>query len=460
MSAVEETRATPRVAMVVTNAVAGDSRVQKVAWSAAAAGWDCVLVGVDKAGRGGRGHLGGAEVVLAAPPVLPAALHQGRRVVRGVRRRALRLAAPHPATGVRRALWTGLVRDADHRRTQPELRDWVRAMVPHLVAARPDVIHAHDFTALAVALPALARLRALGAPARLVYDAHEYLPGVLGHDAVWTASMLALEAAGIAAADEVITVSDTLAAMLVERHGLRVPVTVVTNAPVAEPLPAGRPGLREVVGVPEPAPLLVYSGGVAPQRGLDSVVDALPALPGTHLALLSGRNRHVEALLRRAGEQGVADRLHVTPYVAPALVSAFVEGATAGVVPSLHVPNHEISLPTKYYEYALAGLPVVVSDIAVVARITRELGNGEVFPAGDAAACAAAAALVLAGPAPYRLPYTDALKASFTWQEQVPALLGVYERLAGRAPEAAAPSKPFSESPLEVAEPVATGAVR
>jgi glycosyltransferase involved in cell wall biosynthesis len=152
--------------------------------------------------------------------------------------------------------------------------------------------------------------------------------------------------------------------------------------------------------------------------------------------------------------------VHVTPYVAPALVSAFVEGATAGVVPSLHVPNHEISLPTKYYEYALAGLPVVVSDIAVVARTTRELGNGEVFRAGDAAACTAAARLVIEAPGPYRAPYTAELRDSFTWQRQVPGLLAVYERLTGRAPQSPAASGAFSASPLELAPPVPSVAVR
>jgi glycosyltransferase involved in cell wall biosynthesis len=348
-------------------------------------------------------------------------------------------------------MWTVLVRDADVRRTQPELRDWARAMVPHVVAARPDVLHAHDYTSLAVALPALEQLRARGVATRLVYDAHEFLPGVLGHDAVWMAAMTRLEERGLAAADEVVTVSEPLAEILRTRHGLRVPVTVVTNAPVVEPLPAGQPGLREVVGVPAPVPLLVYSGGVAPQRGLDTAVEALPALPGVHLALVSGRNRHVEALLRRAGDLGVADRVHVTPYVAPALVSAFVEGATAGLVTSLHLPNHEISLPTKYYEYALAGLPVVVSDIAEVARRTRDLGNGEVYPAGDAAAFAQAARAVLAGHDRYRAGYTPALRASFQWAEQVPGLLEVYRRLTGATPAAPADRAAFGSSPLELA---------
>ena len=359
-------------------------------------------------------------------------------------------AAPGPrlATAVRRGLWTALVRDADLGRTQPELREWADAMVPHVVAARPDVLHAHDYTSLAVALPALERLRAQGTPARLVYDAHEFLPGVLGHDAVWMAAMTALEERGIAAADEVVTVSEPLARILRERHRLAVPVTVVTNAPVVEPLPAGAATLRETVGVPGPVPLLVYSGGVAPQRGLDTAVEALPLLPAVHLALLSGRNRHVEALLRRARDLGVADRVHVTPYVAPALVSAFVADATAGVVTSLHLPNHEISLPTKYYEYALAGLPVVVSDVAEVAARTRALGNGEVYPAGDAAAFAAAARRVLAAPDGYRTGYSPQLRTSFEWAGQVPALLEVYARLAGRAPAPRGAPEAFAGSPL------------
>ncbi|MFD0631312.1 hypothetical protein ACFQ9X_06380 [Catenulispora yoronensis] len=56
----------PRVVMLVGNFVDGDSRVQKEARYAAAAGWDTYLVGRSPSGRREEYTLGAATVVRAA----------------------------------------------------------------------------------------------------------------------------------------------------------------------------------------------------------------------------------------------------------------------------------------------------------------------------------------------------------------------------------------------------------
>ncbi|MEE3920634.1 glycosyltransferase [Micromonospora sp. BRA006-A] len=80
-----------------------------------------------------------------------------------------------------------------------------------------------------------------------------------------------------------------------------------------------------------------------------------------------------------AAELGVADRVHLLPYVPHWQVSAFVAPADLGVIPIHHKPNHEIALITKFFEYAHGGLPMVVSDVRTMAEATRATGHGEVF---------------------------------------------------------------------------------
>ncbi len=99
----------------------------------------------------------------------------------------------------------------------------------------------------------------------------------------------------------------------------------------------------------------------------------------------------------------MGERLHVVPYVAPDQVVDYLAGADAGLVPLRHRPNHEISLVTKYMEYAQARLPLVVSDVRVMAAFTREHGFGEVFRVQDGApGLAAAVRTVLDDPRRYR----------------------------------------------------------
>ncbi|WP_460858550.1 glycosyltransferase [Nocardiopsis coralliicola] len=216
---------------------------------------------------------------------------------------------------------------------------------------------------------------------------------------------------------------------------------------------AAEPGLLDIrarAGLAPDVPLIAYSGGVAPGRGVDTAVEALPMLPGVHLALASvppGKEstRHVDAVLELAAELGVADRVHVFPYVPHWEVVRFLSTADAAVSGLSHVPNHEIALSNKFFEYVHARLPLIASDVRLMAQVVRRLGIGAVYTADDAGSLARAAAEVLGDPARYR----EAMDASpevatWWWSEQAARLDAVYAGLldseAGRPP-APAPAR-------------------
>ncbi len=184
----------------------------------------------------------------------------------------------------------------------------------------------------------------------------------------------------------------------------------------------------------------MYSGACAEPRGLRTVVEALPLLPGVHAALVvPDPGTGFAVTLRRLAETfGVADRLHLVGYVPSHQVAEFLASATVGVIPLLHYVNHEIALITKYFEYMHARLPMVVSDVRAMAAKTRELGNGEVFTAGDVGSFVAAVEAVLADPEPYQKVYeaTPGLLARYSWEQQARTLNELYAQLVGAAPAA------------------------
>jgi glycogen(starch) synthase len=454
--------------MLVLNPVTGDSRVQKVAWSAANAGWDVTLLGT--APSGPRGHreearLGHARVVRVRVDFPTPA----RRIRMGLLRRLHRVAVPPgdgtvPATGtgggpavagprrwIGRLVWDALVRDAHWERTQPQLLEAERAFAQVVDEVDPDLLHAHDYTTIAIAVRAAERAGRRGRTVRVVYDAHEYLPGVRGHSAVWHRAFTDLERTAVAQVDAVVTVSEGIAELLQERYALPRRPTVVANTPLTslgedagESAAGEPPSLRERIGLPADVPLLVYSGAVAPQRGVTTMVEALPLLPDVHAAVVApAGNRYVKALLETASGLGVTDRLHVAPYVPPNQVPEYLSSATVGVIPILHYLNHELALVTKYYEYMHARLPIVVSDVKEMAGYTRELGNGEVFAAGDAEALATAVRTVLADRERYAARYADEVLAAHTWERQVEMLYNVYVALLGVRPDPRSAPAPF-----------------
>ena len=288
---------------------------------------------------------------------------------------------------------------------------------------------------LGVAARAVDRARAAGRDVKLVWDAHEWLPGARPRrdNARWLPAHLGYVREYVGHADAVVTVSDTLADLLVRDHALPERPTVILNAPIAATTETSAPDLRKRCGLPPDTPLLVYSGAMAVQRGVDTVVEALPLLPGVHLALVVAdpAAAYVRQVVARAARHGVGDRVHVLPYVPHRQLVAFLATADIGLIPLHHWPNHEIALITKFFEYAHARLPIVVSDVRTMAETVRATGQGEVFRARDAADLARAVRAVLADPARYRAAYEgeDSPLPGWTWEAQAERLDALYRRL-------------------------------
>jgi glycosyltransferase involved in cell wall biosynthesis len=336
--------------------------------------------------------------------------------------------------------------DRAWRRLEPRLWDYELAFGPVVDTLKPDLIHAHDFRMIGVGARAAIRARAANRDVKLVWDVHEYTPGVSpGNNTVrWLPGHIAAEREYAGYADAVVTVSETLADMLVEDHGLTARPYVVLNAPNVKDLPADEdapgPGIREVCGLGDDVPLLVYSGGAVVHRGLGEMVEALPELPGVHVAFVVPKvtDGYVQGLRTRAAELGVADRLHVLPFVPFWQVVSFLSTATVGVIPIHHWPNHEIALITKFFEYSHARLPIVVSDVRTMAEKVRETGQGEVFRAEDVADLVRAVRAVLADLPRYRAVYDQpGLLDNWTWERQAEVLDEVYSALRPGRPAGA-----------------------
>lgn len=404
--------------MIVRNSVTEDSRVLKSAWSLADGGWDVLVLGVSSDGGVDQFAVGGA-VVARVPAKIVVRSNFLAKVGRKVRyyrarlRKRLFRAAPPAIPGLTRA---------------------INVMTPYAIAFKPHVIHAHDYTALPISRALVQKLKAAGTNTKLIYDAHEYLQGVhhlspLAHIAYTNA-----EKEGAANSDAVIVVSDEMGPLIRDYLSLNFDPVVVANDPVVEGRRESAGNLRSQCGLELGTPLLVYSGAVAPQRGLGTVVEALPSMPGVHLAIIAQpTNPHVQTLVEVAQSTGVGDRVHVLPYVPNSELVSYLSSADVGLIPILHRPNHEISLITKFGEYAQANLPILVSDVRTMAAEVRRIGNGEVFIADDVKSFVEAANKVLGDLPKYRAAYTPEVLYSRSWSRQAEVLLDLYAKLVAGA---------------------------
>jgi glycosyltransferase involved in cell wall biosynthesis len=495
----------PRLAVIVGNAITGDSRVQKTALSAAHAGWNVTLIGQTLGDRVERTRLGPVSVVRV--PVRRSLRRAESRRRRGtVRAKLLKTgleqanefdmyAATHESRmrwrsdrisrlSVRRprALWALLVlalrvwtrvtheiyllrrraygweerhqRDAtepigDWQHDWPLLLDLDLAFGPVIEGFRPDVIHANDITMLPTAVRTAGRLRAAGHRVAWLYDAHEYVAGVEWPYPRMASAYPQVERELIHRADAVVTVSAEIADLLQREHGLATPPTVVLNAPVREAIThSGDRSVRRACGLADDVPLLVYSGYVHHARGLDTAIEALRSLPDVHLAVVANRsNPRVAELESLAVREQVGDRVHVVPYVPQHAVADYLASADLAVICFRHTPNNEYSLPTKLAEYVHARLPVVCSDVKTLSAYVREHGIGTVFTAEDPASMAVAVREALAARDTLRTNITEEILESLSWEHQARTLQQLYADLSG-----VTPSRPMADVNWDVEE--------
>jgi glycosyltransferase involved in cell wall biosynthesis len=352
----------PRAVVLVRNPVTHDARVEREVATLSEAGYEAVVVGVVSAAvRARRGAVGGAPLIRLDPG---AALRRRRRAAP-----VSTAADGEPRRDAREGALAAL------RRTALAL-DFYRQGIGAIRALRPQLVHCNDWNTMWIGVAAKALTSA-----RVVYDAHELWADRNGRrePRPW---LLAAEALFVRVADEVVTTSPGYAAVLARRYRTRAP-RVVRNIPAAGPAHNG--------AAPASAAELAYLGGVMPGRGLEQAIEALRLVPEVRLAVTGPGSEAYRAALRAHAERhGVADRVELRPPVPPNAVVGALAGARVGLC--LIQPicrSYELTLPNKLLEYAAAGLPVLASDLPVIAAVTREHDLGEVVPPGDAAAIAA-----------------------------------------------------------------------
>ncbi len=416
----------PKALHIVLNSVNEDSRVLKCAWTLGNAGWDVQVIGATPFTHSDQLTIGYAKILRLPlkPVVTQAFLAKVLRRIRYYQRRVYQILKIKEEILI------------------PNFNRAMRAVTPEALRFSPDVIHAHDYTALPVAAALVDLLKLQGKTVSLVYDAHEYVPGVAHLTKPLAALYTKEERKNSRLSSAVLSVSEPMNELLMEHLQITTRPIIVANDPLVAGQQASSKNLRSDCGITPEVPLMVYSGAVAPQRGVQTALAALRQMPGVHLALIANPgNQSVKDLLASAPD--LADRFHVVPYVPNAELVSYLSSADIGLIPLLHRLNHEISLITKFGEYMQAKLPILVSDVKTMAAEVEKLGNGEVFMAEDIQGFVVAAKKILSDPSKYRSKYTDAVLAQRTWERQGEVLVSTYNHIAGATPTAR-PILPFT----------------
>lgn len=318
-----------------------------------------------------------------------------------------------------------------------ELLAWVMALNHGMTRAalrvledfRPDVVHAHDWL---VAHAAKSIKDHVGVPVVATMHATEagrhqgYLPGPVNravHSVEW---WLTYEAR------RVITCSRYMRDQVIDLFMLpHDKIDVVPNGIDLDHWSADTArvdALRTHLS-PDGAPLLLFAGRLEYEKGVHTVLQALPRLrrrhPGVRL-VIAGVGTHEEELRALAKKLRVAKAVTFMGFLGPEDLAVMAAAADCALVPSIYEPFGMVAL-----ECAAAGTPLVVADTGGLREFVDHGLTGLRFTPGDPRALADAVTSLLADEVLAQRMVRDArtlLARDYTWEAIARRTAAVYER--------------------------------
>ena len=299
---------------------------------------------------------------------------------------------------------------------------------------RFDYVHSHEEGgAIGLALARLLRVPHL-------YDMHSSLPEQLSNFK-FSRSRLLL---GAFRALERLMVSRSASVIVICRHLEEVVrqiapsahVVLIENAPGSgDTAAAGPVDARASAGLPNGAPMVLYTGTFEAYQGLDLLFAAMKPvvaqLPDARLVLAGGHPDQVERARRQASELGVGACTVFVGERPAEEIPAYLEAADVLVSPRSRGKN----TPLKIYQYLRSGRPIVATNLLTHTQVL----DGTVAELTDPTAAAFGAGIlrVLRDPG-HAAALSRAARAladtRYTYEAYVERTREALQPIAGRAP--------------------------
>lgn len=239
-----------------------------------------------------------------------------------------------------------------------------------IIEQKPDIIHANDLDALIPAYMACKKLKC-----KLIYDSHEInAENIYYNDKrLYAFVQRYRERYIVKRVDKMVCVSHAAAEYFANEYKIEKPM-VITNCSLKS---------EQVVSDQKNAGFEVLNHGQFYEgRGYDVMVEAAPLLkdyPDIKLAL-RGFGTMEEQLKSRA-EELKADNVIFYPKVLVQELIPKASGSMVGVAMTEAIClNFKLSVSNKLFEYASAGLPVIMSDIPEHRYLNEKYEFGIVIP--------------------------------------------------------------------------------
>jgi glycosyltransferase involved in cell wall biosynthesis len=192
--------------------------------------------------------------------------------------------------------------------------------------------------------------------------------------------------------------------------------------------------LQQKLGLDPNVRIALYQGYVKEDRGLDTLLLAAQYLnPGTVIVLMGASYGNTEAQLRRLIQQErLEDRVKILPAVPYDELLMWTSSADIGLI--VLPPDYSLSirfcLPNKFFEYIMAGLPILSSNLDAISDVIHLYKVGHVLSDLTPSAIGQAINTMLANQEELtciRANALNAVRSGLTWEDESRHLVHLYQ---------------------------------
>ena len=287
-----------------------------------------------------------------------------------------------------------------------------------------DIVHCNDLYTLPMGVIVK---KIYNKNAKIVYDAHEFETEVAGLSRWKKVVRKVMERVFIRYADRIITVSDSIANEYAKMYGIQKP-KLVLNTPVYQEIEK-KDLFRERFSIRKDQVIFLYQGGFSKGRGIETLIEAFKSLKDDKSVIVFMGYGVLEDMVKKAAKE--SDSIYYHEAVSPKILLDYTSSADFGILFNENsCLNHYYCSPNKMFEYLMAEIPVIVSNLYEMKRLVESNKIGVVAKENSAEGLKDAIKEIVKLDRRELEESIKKVKKVYNWEEQEKVLLDIYKELS------------------------------
>jgi len=226
--------------------------------------------------------------------------------------------------------------------------------------------------------------------------------------------------------DKTITVSDAIANEYVKLYDISKPELVLNTPPYKNI--NKKDIFRETLNIPKDKTIFLYHGGIRTGRAIEILLDTFKQINDDKSVIVFMGYGPLEELIISASKK--KNNIYFHPAVSPDELLDYTSSADFGILfYENNCLNHYYCSPNKMFEYLMAEIPVIVSNLYEMKRLVEKNNIGVVAKENISEGLREAIERAVLLDKEEIQRNIQKVKEIYNWEEQEKVLLAVYKEL-------------------------------